>query len=82
MRARDLTPLLVCSLVGGTVGNGLLPLLPLYALALGLAEDALGVYLAGSFLALAAGALLAGWLSDRTGHASASGARRCACLTL
>ena len=66
MRAPPLTLLVICSLVGGTVGNGLLPLLPLYALGFGLAQVALGAYLAGSYPALAAGALLAGWLADMT----------------
>jgi len=57
--------LLVCNLVMWTVGNGLVPLLPVYATRLGADPAAAGYYLAFSYLALAVGAVAAGWVSDR-----------------
>jgi MFS family permease len=65
MRKRQLLALFICSLVLWTVGNGLVPLLPVYAVRLGADPAAAGYYLAFSNLALAVGAITAGWLSDR-----------------
>jgi MFS family permease len=57
--------LFVGSFVIWAVGNGLLPLLPVYAMQLGAQPAAAGYYLAFSYVALALGAIAAGWLSDR-----------------
>ena len=65
MTRRQLYSLLVCNLVMWTVGNGLVPLLPVYATRLGADPAAAGYYLAFSYLALAVGAVAAGWVSDR-----------------
>jgi len=65
MGKKQLLALFVCSLVPWTVGNGLLPLLPVYAIQLGADPAAAGYYLAFSYFALAVGAIAAGWLSDR-----------------
>jgi len=65
MSKKQLLALFVCSLVPWTVGNGLLPLLPVYAIQLGADPAAAGYYLAFSYFALAVGAIAAGWLSDR-----------------
>jgi len=56
--------LFVCSLVPWTVGNGLLPLLPVYATQLGADPRTAGNYLAFSYVAIAFGAISAGWISD------------------
>ena len=47
------------------MGNGLLPLLPVYATQSGAAPTAVGTYLSLSYLCLATGTVVAGWLSDR-----------------
>lgn len=65
MSKKQILVLFVCSLVPWTVGNGLLPLLPVYATHLGADPATAGYYLAFSYLALAVGAVAAGWLSDR-----------------
>jgi len=65
MKKKQLLALFVCSLVAWTVGNGLTPLLPVYAAQLGADSAVVGYYLAFSYLAIAAGAVAAGWLSDR-----------------
>jgi len=46
------------------MGNGLLPLLPIYAIHLGATRETAGYYVAFSFLCVSAGALLGGRLSD------------------
>lgn len=51
-----------------SVGNGLLPILPSIAASLGADEFVTGVYLALSYVALAAGTVAAGFVSDRVGH--------------
>ena len=58
-------PLFLSRLVLLTVGGGLFPLLPLYAIRLGASPAVAGNYLSFSFLALAIGTLVAGWLADR-----------------
>jgi MFS family permease len=65
MSNKQLLALFVSSLVPWTVGNGLVPLLPVYAIQLGADPAIAGYYLAFSYLALAAGAVSAGWISDR-----------------
>jgi len=65
MGKKQLLALFVCSLVPWTVGNGLLPLLPVYAIQLGADPAVAGYYLAFSYFALAVGAIAAGWLSDK-----------------
>src|SRR5512139_3000663 len=65
MSKKQLSALFICSLIPWTLGNGLLPLLPVYASELGASPALAGYYLAFSYLALALGTLAAGWLSDR-----------------
>jgi MFS family permease len=60
---RQLASLFLCNLAAWTVGNGLLPLLPVYAVKLGADPAMAGLYLALSYLAIALGATSAGWLS-------------------
>jgi len=62
---KQLGALFVCSLIPWTVGNGLIPLLPVYASELGADSAAAGYYLGFSYLALALGALSAGWISGK-----------------
>jgi FSR family fosmidomycin resistance protein-like MFS transporter len=47
------------------VGNGLFPLLPLFASSLGAAPDLIGLYLALVSASITAGALMPGWLPER-----------------
>jgi len=65
MSRKQLLLLFFGCLVPWTVGNGLMPLLPVYALQLGASTAVTGYYLAFAFLALALGTIFAGWLSDR-----------------
>jgi len=65
MSKKQLLALFVYNLVVWTVGNGLMPLLPVYAKQLGADSTAAGYYLAFSYSALAVGAIAAGWLSDK-----------------
>jgi MFS family permease len=65
MSKKQILKLFICSLAMWTVGNGLLPLLPIYARQLGADSAVAGYYLAFSYLGLAAGALSASWVSDR-----------------
>jgi len=65
MSKKQLTLLFMCGLVPWTIGNGILPLLPVYATKLGANPAAAGFYLSFAFLSLAAGTSLAGWLSDK-----------------
>lgn len=64
MNKRQLYSLFFCSLIPWILGNGLLPLLPLYASHLGSSPAFVGYYLSFSYLALALGTLAAGWISD------------------
>ncbi len=61
---KQLASLFFCSLVPSIVGNGLVPLLPIYATRLGADSAVAGFYLSFSYLAIALGALSAGWVSD------------------
>jgi MFS family permease len=65
---KQLIALFLCSIVPWTVGNGLVPLLPVYATSLGAAPGVAGAYMGISYLALALGALSAGRLSERLGR--------------
>lgn len=65
MNKKQVMSLFVCSLVPWTVGNGLVPLLPVYATLLGADQVTAGNYLAFSYFAIALGAISAGWVSDR-----------------
>ena len=65
MSKKQLFALFVCSLIPWTAGNGLLPLLPVYATKLGAAPAVTGYYLSFSYLALATGTIVTGWLSDK-----------------
>jgi MFS family permease len=65
MSKKQIISLFLCCLVAWPLGNGLLPLLPVYAMQLGADPAASAYYLSFSYLALAVGTLTAGWLSDR-----------------
>jgi MFS family permease len=65
MSKKQLFALFVCSLVVWTVGNGLIPLLPVYAMQLGAVSTVAGYYLSFSYLAVAVGTVVGGWLSDK-----------------
>jgi MFS family permease len=65
MSRKQLRSLFLCSLVTWTIGNGLMPLLPVYADHLGASPAEVGYFLSLSFAALTIGTLAAGWLSDR-----------------
>jgi len=65
MSKKQLSALFLCSLVYWTGGNGLLPLLPVYATQLGAAPSVIGSYLSIVFIGLALGTITSGWLSDR-----------------
>jgi predicted MFS family arabinose efflux permease len=62
---RQFSALFLCSLVVWTLGSGLLPLLPVYAAQMGAEPLVAGAYLSCSYLALATGTVVAGYLSDR-----------------
>lgn len=63
IRRKQLVALFFCSLVPWIVGNGLIPLLPVYLTQLGANSAIAGYSLAFSYLAIALGALSAGWVS-------------------
>ncbi len=65
MDRKQLIALFACSLIGWTVAQGTLPLLPVYAVRLGADPALAGNYLALAFGALTVGTVAAGWLSDR-----------------
>jgi DHA1 family multidrug resistance protein-like MFS transporter len=68
MSKRQLWSLFICGLIPYTVGNGLLPLLPIYAIQLGADSVLAGYYVSVAYFALAIGTFLAGWLSDKLQH--------------
>jgi MFS family permease len=68
MNRKLLFSLFMVSLVPWTMGNGLLPLLPVYASDLGATPGLVGYYLSISYIALASGSLAAGWWSNRVQH--------------
>jgi len=61
---RQLFALFSCSLVGWTIAQGTLAVLPLYAVQLGADPASIGTYLSLAFLGLTLGTLAAGWLAD------------------
>ena len=65
MNKRQLAALFVAGFAGYVVPAGTLPLLPVYAVELGAPPALTGYYLAFAYLALTAGTLAGGWLSDR-----------------
>jgi MFS family permease len=65
MGKRQLAALSLCSLVPWTIGNGIAPLLSVQAAGLGATQAMAGACLSLSQLAMAAGTVSAGWLSDR-----------------
>ncbi len=65
MSNKQLTALFACALIPWTIGNGMLPLLPVYATRIGASQTVVGLFMAVSYAALAVGTLAAGWLSDR-----------------
>lgn len=65
---RQLAALFAYNLVIWTLGNGLLPLLPLYAETLGANDFVAGLYLAITYGALALGTFTAGWIHDHVGR--------------
>ena len=65
MSRKQLLLLFVGSLVLWTVGNGTMPIVPVYALRLGASQAVAGYFIAFAFLALAAGTYFGGWLSDK-----------------
>ena len=68
MGMRHFLVLFLSILAPYVVGAGALPLLPVYAAKLGAPPAITGYYLAFAYLAVTAGALTSGWLSDRFGH--------------
>ncbi len=65
MGKKQLAGLFICSLLIWTYGNGLLPLLPVYATKLGAESDLIGYYMSFVYVAIALSTVTAGWLSDR-----------------
>jgi MFS family permease len=65
MEKKQLAALFAGGLVAWTLAQGLLALLPVYAVRLGADPASAGNYLALAFFALTMGTLVAGWLSDR-----------------
>lgn len=65
MKKRQLVLLFISSLIPWTIGNGILPLLPVYAGKLGASSSEAGAYLAISYIGITLGALSAGWISGR-----------------
>lgn len=65
---RQLVALALTSLTVWSLGNGLLPLLPVLASILGASPEIIGGYLALSYGSLALGTIAAGWVTDRVGH--------------
>jgi MFS family permease len=64
MTRKTMLGLSLCYLAVFTMGNGFLPLMPIYAEKLGATEEIAGFYLAFAFLCVSAGALLGGRVSD------------------
>ena len=62
---KQIFALFICSLVTWSVGNGLIPLLPVYAAELGASKAVAGSYLGFTYLALTIGALVAGLVSSK-----------------
>ena len=65
MSKKQLLALVLCSLVGWTIGNGITPLIPVQAAGLGASQSMAGICLSLAYLAIAAGVVGGGWISDR-----------------
>jgi MFS family permease len=65
MNKRQFAALSVSNFVPSVLGAGALPLLPVYAARLGAPPAITGYYLAFAYLAVVAGTMVGGWLSDR-----------------
>ena len=65
MKKKQILALFLCSLVPWTIGNGIAPLLPVQAAGLGATQAVAGYLLSLSYLAMVAGTVTGGWLSDR-----------------
>jgi MFS family permease len=65
MKNKQLSILFLTNFAVFFIGMGLLPLLPLYAAQFGATPTGSGLYLASTYTAIALGAMLTGWLSDR-----------------
>ena len=65
MSKKQLISLFICSLVPLTAGNGLMPILPVYATKMGAGPALIGYYLGFAFLFLTIGTIIAGWISDK-----------------
>ena len=65
MPKQQLLTLFFGNLVVWTVGNGLLPLLPIYGVRLGATPAQIGLYLAAIYFAMAVGTIAAGRLARR-----------------
>ncbi len=68
MTKKAMLGLSICYLAVFSMGNGFLPLMPIYAQALGATRESAGYYLAFAFLCVSAGALLGGRISDFARH--------------
>lgn len=64
MKKKQLYALFLCCLVPWTLGNGIIPLLPVYASKLSAKPSFVGYYLSISYLAITIGTFTTGWLSD------------------
>jgi MFS family permease len=65
MNKKQLSALFLCNLVPFTIGFAMIPLLPVYATKLGAAPAISGYWMAFTYVAMALGSIIAGWLSDR-----------------
>jgi len=65
MNKRQFAALSISNFVPSALGSGALPLLPVYAARLGAPPSVTGYYLAFAYLAVVAGTMIGGWLSDR-----------------
>jgi MFS family permease len=64
MTRKSILGLSICYLAVFTMGNGFLPLMPIYAQMFGATREIAGYYLAFSFLCVSVGAVLGGRISD------------------
>ena len=65
MNKKQFAALSVSNFVPNVLGAGALPLLPVYAAKLGAPPSITGYYLAFAYLAVVAGTMAGGWISDR-----------------
>lgn len=65
MNKKTLFGLIICNFALFTMGNGFLPLMPVYALSMGASEEIAGLYIAFAYFCIAAGTMIGGRLSDR-----------------